>query len=102
MQQIYYRFDRHFFYVNQKTGTKSSVPYQNEIKFSLPATILMKDCVGKRIYYKSKEKPKVKEELKCETPKKGKGKGKDKAKEKQVVKPSEPEVQEESKCPLKE
>ena len=90
--------------MNQKTGTKSSVPYKNEIKFSLPATILMKDCVAKRIYYKSKEKPVVKEEEKKETPKKGKGKGKDKAKEKEKkqVKPEEPEVQEESKCPEKE
>ena len=90
--------------MNQKTGTKSSVPYHNEIKFSLPTTILMKDCVGKRIYYKSKEKPKVKEEPKSETPKKGKGKGKDKVKEKekQVVKLEEPEVVEESKCPYKE
>ena len=69
--------------MNQKTGTKSSVPYHNEVKFSLPATILMKDCVGKRIYYERKEKSKEKEEPKCETPKKGKGKGKDKAKEKE-------------------
>ena len=92
--------------MNQKTGTKSSVPYKNEIKFSLPATILMKDCVAKRIYYKSKEKPVEKEEEKKETTKKAKGKGKDKAKEKEKekkqVKQEEPEVQEESKCPEKE
>ena len=63
-QQTFYRFDQHFFYVNQKYGSKSQSPYQNELKFALPATIKLMDCVGKHIYYsvKRKEQKKGKKE----------------------------------------
>ena len=71
------------------------MPYQNEIKFSLPNTILMKDCIGKRINYKSKVKPESEEEKqqKLQTPKKG---------QKKITTSDKAETEEERKVPLKE
>lgn len=54
IKETYYRFDQHFFFKNSRNGAqnaKSQVPYFHEQKTMLPASILIKDGIGKRIKY---------------------------------------------------